>query len=91
LAQSTPLRTPIKRTQPMLKIDVDGLEPKIVEGLGDFRDSPGLRSVNIKLNRAFSTHRGTLRLLLKSGFRIDEQLGFVHRDGVTEQVFWNAS
>ena len=71
----------------MLKIDVDGLEPQIVEGLGDLRNSPGLRSVNIELNRAFSAHRGALRPLLESGFRIDEELGFVHSDGVTENVF----
>jgi hypothetical protein len=46
----------------MLKFDVDGLEPQIVEGLVDLRDSPRLSSVNIGLNRAFLTHRSALSL-----------------------------
>jgi FkbM family methyltransferase len=71
----------------MLKIDVDGLEPRVVEGLGDLRRFPGLKGVNIELNRTIPAHGETLKILLASGFGIDEELGFVHADGVSENVF----
>jgi hypothetical protein len=75
----------------MLKFDVDGLEPQIVEGLVDLRDSPRLSSVNIGLNRAFLTHRSALSLPLESRFRIDQELGFVNGHGVIENVFLDES
>lgn len=71
----------------MLKIDIDGLEPLVVEGLGELAYSPTLQGLNIELNRTVASHRAALDHLVGAGFEIDESLGFVHPDGVSENIF----
>jgi FkbM family methyltransferase len=71
----------------MIKIDIDGLEPLVIEGLGDLVKASSLRGINIELNRTIEAHCETLRYLVEAGFLINEELGFIHRDGVSENVF----
>jgi FkbM family methyltransferase len=71
----------------MLKIDIDGLEPWVVEGLGDLVRTDRLRGLNIELNESDASHRATLNHLRDAGYQINEELGFIHPDGVSANIF----
>ncbi|WP_193183412.1 FkbM family methyltransferase [Nisaea sediminum] len=71
-----------------IKIDVDGLEHLVVSGLGKLLDDPRLRGINIELSDQIDQHRDLRRDLQKAGFHEDVELGFVHRNGYSRNIFF---
>jgi len=51
-----------------LKIDVDGIEPKVIAGARKLLESPELRSVLIEINTNLEDHWEVIDLMLDSGF-----------------------
>lgn len=76
-----------------LKIDVDGIEPKIVEGGVNLLASGLVRSVLIEVNQNMQTHRDMVERMLGWGFIYDpEQVAYSARKsgpfkGVANHVF----
>jgi hypothetical protein len=56
-----------------LKIDVDGLESKIIEGAQKLLQDPKLRSVLIEVNNMLEVDRQTIDAILVAGFSIQEK------------------
>ncbi len=59
----------------------------MVEGLGDLVRTDRLRGLNIELNESDASHRATLNHLRDAGYQINEELGFIHPDGVSANIF----
>ncbi len=84
--QAVPLPTHIK-------IDVDGIEPRVVAGAADTLKNPAVRSLLIETNTNLADHRHMVHALTDLGFRYDGDQ--VHRamrrdgpfKGVAEHVF----
>ena len=55
-----------------IKIDVDGLEPAIIQGAARLLTDPRLRSVLIELDLKSPRHRDTLDIVAGAGFVRDE-------------------
>lgn len=76
-----------------IKIDVDGIEPKVVAGARATLKDPAVRSVLIELNLNLADHRDLVRELNDTGFRHDpaQVERSMRRDGpfqgVAEHVF----
>jgi hypothetical protein len=76
-----------------IKIDVDGIEPKIVAGAADLLRNPTLRSLLIETNLNLENHRQMLQELAACGFKVDpaQVQRAMRRDGpfkgVAEHVF----
>jgi FkbM family methyltransferase len=51
-----------------IKIDVDGIEPKVVAGARRTLQDPRVRSVLIEINSTLDEHRGVVDLMLELGF-----------------------
>jgi len=76
-----------------IKIDVDGIEAKVVAGAGTILKNPGIRSLLIETNTNLAEHRDMIHRLTDLGFRYDPEQ--VHRamrkdgafEGVAEHVF----
>lgn len=60
-----------------LKIDVDGIEPKIVRGARTTLKNPALRSVLIEINTNLDEHWEIIDIMLESGFDYSQEQ--VHR------------
>jgi FkbM family methyltransferase len=54
-----------------IKIDVDGIEPKIVAGAGETLKNPAVKSLLIEVNPALADHREMVETLNAIGFRHD--------------------
>lgn len=54
-----------------IKIDVDGIEPKIIQGARATLANPELRSVLIETNTNLESHRDMVETMLARGFRYD--------------------
>ena len=84
--QAVPLPTHIK-------IDVDGIEAKVVAGAAETLKKPGVRSLLIETNTNLQEHRSMIHALTDRGFKYDPEQ--VHRamrkdgpfKGVAEHVF----
>ncbi|HZQ13313.1 MAG TPA: FkbM family methyltransferase [Pseudolabrys sp.] len=76
-----------------IKIDVDGIEPKIVAGAGQLLGNPSLRSLLIETNLNLDDHRAMVDRLAAAGFKADpDQVRRAMRQagpfkGVAEHVF----
>lgn len=57
-----------------LKIDVDGLEPAVVEGAGRLIRDPRLKSVMIELMVKEESHRAAMRMLVEAGLVKDDEM-----------------
>lgn len=76
-----------------VKIDVDGIEPQVVVGMGDLLDNPALQSLLIETNLNLEDHRQMVEQLKGHGFKVDQdqvqramrQVGAFK--GVAEHVF----
>jgi FkbM family methyltransferase len=76
-----------------IKIDVDGLEPKVIAGAGNILKNPSLRSLLIETNTNVPEHQDMIHALVDLGFKCDPVQ--VHRamrkdgrfKGVAEHVF----
>lgn len=88
LVQSSAIRMPNH-----IKIDVDGLEHKVIAGAAQTLARPELRSLNVETNPALAEHRDMIELLKSHGFRLDQtQISRATRAdgpflGVAEHVF----
>jgi FkbM family methyltransferase len=58
-----------------LKVDVDGLESRIVGGAGKLLRDPRLRSILIELNHGLAADREAIGLIVASGFAISDGSG----------------
>ncbi|MBO6559388.1 MAG: FkbM family methyltransferase [Nisaea sp.] len=76
-------------TPTVIKIDVDGLEHLVLSGLGRVLDDTRLRGINIELADDIDEHRKLRLSLQEAGFREDDELGFVHRNGVNRNIFFS--
>lgn len=56
-----------------IKIDVDGREPKIINGSAETLKDSRLRSVLIELNEELPEHMELTKKMLKSGFRLQQK------------------
>jgi len=56
-----------------LKIDVDGIEPKIIRGAGELLKKPELRSVLIEINTNLDEHWGIIDTMLQAGFDYSQE------------------
>ncbi|WP_420404283.1 FkbM family methyltransferase [Nisaea sp.] len=72
----------------MIKIDVDGLEHLVVEGLGRLLNSPSLRGINIELSDKLVQHDHVRERLSASGFSVDEDLSFLHPNGSSRNLIF---
>ncbi len=76
-----------------IKIDVDGIEPKIVAGAEQLLGNPSLRSLLIETNLNLDDHRAMVEQLTAAGFRTNpDQVRRAMRQtgpfkGVAEHVF----
>ena len=76
-----------------MKIDVDGLEPRVIAGARETLANPVLRSLLIETNQNLATHMAMVAELHAAGFRHDEaQVARAERKdgaflGVAEYVF----
>lgn len=76
-----------------IKIDVDGIEPKIISGAASLIRNPVVRSLLIETNLNLESHRLMVQQLVEAGFKVDaEQVARATRQdgifkGVAEHVF----
>lgn len=76
-----------------IKIDVDGIEHKIISGAANLIRNPALRSLLIETNLNLESHRDMVQHLVEAGFKVDpEQVNRAMRQtgsfkGVAEHVF----
>ena len=55
-----------------IKLDVDGLEHKVIAGAMGVLSKGGVKSLSIELNPDIAQHAGVIRTLLELGYRFDE-------------------
>jgi FkbM family methyltransferase len=64
-----------------IKIDIDGLEHAVLSGFAGALDDSSLSTINVEVDTASPDHAGIAGLLEARGFRCDDTLSFVHRNG----------